>query len=87
VQIARELQATYANNVQVEIFTNRQRAKARKLILDWWNRKGDNKFTTEKTRNTPVILFGHSWGASTVISLAGELQVDGMTKIATRVEN
>ncbi len=78
VHIVQQLRETYGNGVRVEIFENRRRAKAHKWILDWLNRKGDGKLTDENKRSTRVILFGHSWGASAVVSLARDLQQDGI---------
>jgi hypothetical protein len=77
VQIAREIQATYGTGVRVQMFENRRRAQAHKLVLDWLN-LGGGKLTHDEKRNTPIILFGHSWGASAVVSLARELQQDGV---------
>jgi hypothetical protein len=91
VQLAQQIQATYGNGVQVQIFENRQTASAHKLILDWLNREGSGKLTDKEKRSPSIILFGHSWGASAVVSLARELgrddipvaltiQVDSVTK-------
>lgn len=78
VQIAQQIQATYGNGVHVQIFENRRGAKAHKLILDWLDSDADGKLTDKEKRGTHVILFGHSWGASTVVSLARELQRNGI---------
>jgi hypothetical protein len=77
VQIAQELQGAYGNDVQVEIFRNRERARAYKSILNWWNRKERTR-PGEEEHNAPLILFGHSWGASAVVSLARELDRDSI---------
>jgi len=78
VQLAQRLRAVYGNSVQVEIFENRRRVEARKLILDWWYREGHGTFTRAGASGAHVILFGHSWGASAVVSLARELQRNGV---------
>ena len=78
VQIAQQIQATYGNGVQVQIFENRRRANAHELILNWVNKERDGKLTDEGKRSPSIILFGHSWGASAVVSLARELQQDGI---------
>ena len=77
VQMAQQIRATYGNGVHVQIFENRRRAKAHALLLDWANsgRRGE---LTDARRSPLVILFGHSWGASAVVSLARELQRDGI---------
>ena len=77
VQVARQIQATYGNGVRVELFENRREAQAHKLVLDWLNARG-RKLTQDENHNTRIILFGHSWGASAVVSLARELQQDGI---------
>src|SRR5579864_1767846 len=77
VQIARQIQATYGNGVRVQLFENRRRAQARKLVLGWLNADG-NKAARDERHNARLILFGHSWGASAVVSLARELQQDGI---------
>jgi hypothetical protein len=73
VQLAHDLQATYGDSVQVEVFRNRQRAKARQAVVAWFN-AAPNEAESEPR----VILFGHSWGASAVVYLARELQQDGI---------
>ncbi len=83
VQIAQQLRAAYGNGVQVRIFENRRRAEAYKLILDWWNREGPRKLTDEEEGSARIILFGHSWGASAVVTLARELQGDGIPVLLT----
>jgi hypothetical protein len=78
VQLAQQIQATYGNGVQVQIFENRRTASAHKLILDWLTTEGNAKLTDEAKQTPSIILFGHSWGASAVVSLARELERDGV---------
>ena len=78
VQIAQQIQATYGNRVQVQIFENRRTEDAHELILDWLKREGNGNLTDEEKRSPRIILFGHSWGASAVVSLARELERDGI---------
>jgi hypothetical protein len=75
VQIARELQSAYGNDVQVGIFRNRDKKRAYKLIHDWWQRKEQSKSAGKELDNAPLILYGHSWGASAIVTLARELQL------------
>jgi hypothetical protein len=77
VQIARELQSSYGHDVKVEILRNRERERAHKLVLTWWNHKVRGE-RADESNHAPLILFGHSWGASAVVSLARELQRDGI---------
>ena len=78
VQMAQQIRATYGNGVHVQIFENRRRAKAHALLLDWANSGGAGELADEAKRSPSIILFGHSWGASAVVSLARELQRDGI---------
>jgi hypothetical protein len=78
VQVAQQIQTTYGNGVHVQIFENRRTANAHRFILDWLNRGENTKLSGEEKRNPRVILFGHSWGASAVVSLARELDRDGI---------
>src|SRR5579864_2351988 len=58
VQIARQIQATYGNGVQVQLFENRRTEQAHKLVLDWLN-VGDGKLTDDEKHDARLILFGH----------------------------
>lgn len=78
IQIARALQSSYGKDVQVEIFRNRDRKRAHKFIVDWWQRREHAKEGNEKVESSPLILYGHSWGASAAVLLARELQRDGI---------
>src|SRR5215469_874186 len=75
VQLAQRLQKTYCGRLAVEVFTNRQREQARVAIIEWSNSIGP---FSDKTPRPPIILFGHSWGASAVVYLARELEHDGI---------
>ena len=76
VQLGRRLQETYCGRARVEIFTNRQRHEARIAIREWLNSVGPS--LSDETPEPPIILFGHSWGASAVVYLARELEHDGI---------
>jgi pimeloyl-ACP methyl ester carboxylesterase len=82
VLMARQLQASYGNQVEVRIFENRQRGKARQWILDWLN-ESKNLTTSGNRKAGQIILFGHSWGASAVVYLARELQRAGVPVLLT----
>jgi hypothetical protein len=84
VQITQQIQATYGERVRVLIYENRRTAEARKAILGWLKKAGDGQATNHErstyndARRPRIILFGHSWGASAVVSLARGLQRDGI---------
>lgn len=84
VQITQQIQAAYGERVRVLIYENRRRAEARKMILSWFKKEGSRRDivqeagTSQETGGPRIILFGHSWGASAVVSLARGLERDGI---------
>jgi hypothetical protein len=88
VQITQQIQAAYGDRVRVLIYENRRSAEARKTILSWLRKASESQAprivgategpTANDDRRPRIILFGHSWGASAVVSLARELQRDGV---------
>lgn len=78
VQLARRLHNEYGDRVIVQVFRNRDRAKAHRAIDEW--------LYASKTAGVSaprLILFGHSWGASAVVYLARELEQDGVSVALT----
>jgi hypothetical protein len=69
IQLARKLQESYPSGVTVGIFENRERARARRMIFESL-KSGP---TADDNRRPNLILYGHSWGASAVVTLAREL--------------
>jgi len=78
VRIARQIRRNYSDQVQVRVFENRQERQARSFVLDWLSGGEDRTRSGGALPGTPVILFGHSWGASAAVSLARELQQRGV---------
>jgi hypothetical protein len=74
VQIARQIQRTYGAGVLVRMFENREKAQALSLVVEWLSSAEYERRTEQKKSDLPIILFGHSWGASAVVSLARELE-------------
>lgn len=83
VQMAQQLRAIYGNSAHVEIFENRQRAKAYKSIVNWLDSNGDGVLSDDEKHSIPIILFGHSWGASVMIYLARDLEAAGIPVLLT----
>jgi hypothetical protein len=84
VQITQQIRAAYGDRVRVLIYENRRGAEARQMILNWFRHEADDspaapeKTADHESRGARIILFGHSWGASAVVSLARSLQRDGI---------
>jgi hypothetical protein len=62
-----------ATACKAQIFENRRRTQAKKVIVRWWNSLNFSSGAGEQTRQPKIILFGHNWGASAVVYLAREL--------------
>ena len=75
-QIAGRLAKTYGDRVQVQVFENRQRAKAYQWILDRLGAPQNASAVTEDQSKARIFLFGHSWGASAAVYLARQLERD-----------
>lgn len=78
VQIIERLSMEQIPGVRVAAFENRREAKARKTVLHWLGADRKTAFSDRGRRNTTVILFGHSWGASAAIRLARDLEKKGI---------
>jgi hypothetical protein len=83
VQLAARLRDTYNDMVTVKIFENRHKEAARRAISLFLDRNQDGLLSDEEKQNARVILFGHSWGASAAIALAGDLQRDNIPVLLT----
>ena len=75
-QLAENVEQAYGDRVVVAMFENRQRAQARKMVLDWIGRLKATGLL-DNGAQPRIILFGHSWGASAVVYLARDLEHDG----------
>jgi len=69
--------------VHVEVFENRHREKALAEIIQIVDVDHDGKLSAEEKKNARIILYGHSWGASETVTLARELERDGIPVLLT----
>jgi hypothetical protein len=83
VQLARNLRAAYGPDVYIETFENRHRSKAHEKILELLDSNRDGKLSPSEKQNARIILYGHSWGASEAVTLAGELGKEGIPVLLT----
>lgn len=83
VQLAARLRNAYPSGVDVETFESYRGENAKKKILGLLDTNHDGKLTLEEKQNARIILYGHSWGASEAITLARELQTDGVPVLLT----
>lgn len=83
VQLAQKLRARCPDEVWAAAFENRNRKLAHQAVLTWLDTDRDGKLSdTEKSR-ARIILYGHSWGGSAVLSLARELQQESIPVLLT----
>ncbi len=83
VPMAERLRTAYGDRVHVRLFENRERARAHDAILHWLDNNRDSRLSSQEKQNAQIILFGHSWGASAMISLARELQAEDIPVLLT----
>jgi hypothetical protein len=83
VQVVRHLRKQYAAGVYVEAFENRHREKAYREIRRRLDRDKDGSLSPREKRSARIVIFGHSWGASETVTLARELERDGIPVLLT----
>src|SRR5579863_5716996 len=83
VRLAARLRNAYPSGVDVETFENYRGENARKRILSLLDANHDGKLTPSEKQNARIILYGHSWGASESITVARELEKDGIPVLLT----
>jgi hypothetical protein len=81
VQVARNLEKAYPAGLDVATFENHRMSDAHNLILHLLNH--DGHLTDQQKRSARIILYGHSWGASTVVTLAQRLKAEGIPVLLT----
>ena len=83
VQLAAHLRQDYPLGVQVQVFENHRREKAHEQILRLLDADNDGTLSAEEKQQARVIIYGHSWGASETVTLARELEKDGIPVLLT----
>jgi hypothetical protein len=83
VQLAKSLRDAYPNAIHVATFENRRMSDAHDLIVNLLGATTADGLTSEEKRSAHIILYGHSWGACAVVSLARQLKTEGIPVILT----
>ena len=83
VQLASRLRKDYPTGVDVATFENARGEDAHKRILSLLDANHDGTLTPEEKQQARIVLYGHSWGASEVVTLADELDKDGIPVLLT----
>jgi hypothetical protein len=83
VQLAARLRKAYPLGVDVETFESYRGDSAGMRIHTLLDTNHDGTLTPAEKQNARIILYGHSWGASEAITVARELEKDGIPVLLT----
>jgi len=83
VQLAARLREHYPFGVHVEVFENQRREKAHQQILRLLDIDNTGSLSAQEKQQARIIIYGHSWGASETVTLARELEKDGIPVLLT----
>jgi len=83
VQVAAHLRQHYPAGVHAEVFENHRGEKAYTEILRLLDADRNGTLSAEEKRNARIVLYGHSWGASQAVTLARELEKEGIPVLLT----
>ncbi len=83
VQVVEHLRNEYPEGVYVQSFANRHRDRAYKEVVRRLDGNSDGKLSAEEKQQARIVIFGHSWGASETVSLARQLQREGIPVLLT----
>jgi hypothetical protein len=83
VQLAERLRKDYPAGVYSAVYENHHGDEAHEEVLRLLDVDHDGKLSVEEKRAARVILYGHSWGASEAVTLARELESDGIPVLLT----
>jgi hypothetical protein len=78
VQLIQDLRQEYPKQVYIGLFENRKVGVAYNTILKLLGTNEGEARSDDKKRQARIVLFGHSWGASAVVSLSRKLERAGI---------
>ena len=83
VQLAARLRQDYPSGVYINTFENHQGDQAHREVLHLLDTNHDGALSADEKLNARVVIYGHSWGASETVTLANELNRDGIPVLLT----
>lgn len=83
VQLIEGLRHEYPKNVYFGLFENRKVDEAYRAVLNQLNAKQGRALSNVEKGRACILLFGHSWGASAVVTLAKKLEKEGIPVMLT----
>jgi hypothetical protein len=81
--ISKRLHNSYPSDVDFEVFENRRLEDARQRVMALLNNSPGHPLSDQEKHRARIVLYGHSWGASAVVTLASELEKDGIPVLLT----
>jgi hypothetical protein len=81
--LAAQIRAAYPTGVYAAAFENHRRNAAHAKILSLLDANHDGKLSAREKEDARIILYGHSWGASEAVTLARQLQKEGIPVLLT----
>jgi hypothetical protein len=83
VQLADRLRKSYPSIAYVRTFENHDRDHAHREILRLLDTDHDQNLTPAEREKARIIIYGHSWGGSETITLAKQLEKEGIPVLLT----
>jgi hypothetical protein len=83
VQLAARLRQDYPSGVYINTFENHQGEQAHREVLRLLDTNHDGALSADEKHNARVVIYGHSWGASETVTLANQLNRDGVPVLLT----
>jgi len=83
VQLAKRAREFFPKSAHIQVFENRHRRTAYKTIVRLLDSNRDGKLSGEEKSRAHIMLFGQSWGASSAVLLAGDLDRIGVPVMLT----
>jgi hypothetical protein len=83
VLLAQRLRGADSPDTYVQVFENRHRKSAYQIILRLLDKNHDGVLSAEEKSRARIIIYGHSWGASAAVLLAGDLRRAGIPVLLT----
>jgi len=83
VQLAQRIKRSAPKDTTVLVFENRRRKQAFGAVVRLLDADHDGALSAEEKARAHIILFGHSWGASSAVLLARDLRREGVPVLLT----
>jgi hypothetical protein len=83
VQLLTHLQRDYPSGIEAQIFANHLGRQAHQQIMQWLDADHNGTVSAQEKLEARIVLYGHSWGASEVVTMARALEAEGIPVMLT----